>query len=41
MFNFNINEYSFEDMKKVFGISENENMTDNNLDMRIAIGKFE
>lgn len=36
MFNFNINEYSFEDMKKVFGISENENMTDNDLDMRIA-----
>lgn len=36
MFNFNINEYSFEDMKKVFGISENENMSDNDLDMRIA-----
>jgi hypothetical protein len=36
MFNFNINEYSFEDMKKVFGISENETMTDNELDVRIA-----
>lgn len=36
MFNFNINEYSFEDMKKVFGISENEIMTDNELDVRIA-----
>ena len=36
MFNFNINEYSFEDMKKVFGISDNETMTDNELDVRIA-----
>ena len=36
MFNFNINEYSFEDMKKVFGISDNEAMTDNELDVRIA-----